>query len=77
MTDEMAIRILLDKAHLAQATGIHLPVKYATRATVERFIEAGFVVDSSLVNNLETFEVIQSAGIEMFSTDNLHLFINQ
>ncbi len=75
MTDEMAIRILLDKAQLAQATGVHLPVKYVTVENVKRFNGAGFAVDSSIINDLETFKSIKSSGIDMFSTDNCHLFI--
>ena len=75
MTQEIVVRLMLDKAVLASAKGVHLPRSQVTRDAVERFTSKGFTVHCGLVNNIEALNHIQANGIHQFCTDNIHLFI--
>jgi len=77
MTHEMAMRVILEKATLGNASNVHLFAHGVTSETVERFESAGFGVHVGVVNTLADVDAIQSAGVERFTTDNIHLFIGK
>ncbi len=77
MTDEMAIRLILEKAMLAHADNVHLFVEQVTPQTIRRFENAGFGVHTGGLNDTTTLESITNAGVTMFSTDNIHLFLDK
>lgn len=77
MTGEMAIRLMIEKATLAKANGVHIFAEQATPQVVEHFHAAGLTVHCGVVNTLKMYQRVQSAGIEIFSTDDIHLFIDE
>lgn len=77
MSDQMAIRLMIEKATLAKASGVHIFAEQATPQVVERFHAAGLTVHCGVVNDLNMVQRVQSAGIEIFSTDNIHLFMDE
>lgn len=76
MTDEMMIRLMIEKANLGSAVGVHIPAKYITASVIERFRKIGLDVHCGLINKQELYEQVRSADIKIFSTDHIHLFLN-
>ena len=76
MTDEMAIRLMLEKATLGNASNVHLFAREVTPEVVERFQNAGFGVHTGVVDSLSERDAIQSAGVDRFSAGNIHLFMD-
>ncbi len=77
MTTEMMIRLAIEKATLANASGVHLPYQYVTPANVKRFQDAGLYVHCGVLNDSSKLSDIQAIGIELFLTDNIHLFLDK
>lgn len=75
MTDEIVTRIMIDKAKLGLATGIHLFPDQVTEPTVRHFQKHGFSVHCGVVNDPSVAKHITALGVNQFCTDNIYLFI--
>lgn len=76
MSHEMAMRIITEKATLANARGVHLFSHEISAESVARFQQLGFTVHAGVVNDSSEFERIKALGIEQISTDNIHLYLD-
>ncbi len=74
MTDEIMIRLAIEKAKLVNADGVHLPYQYVIPETVNRFRDEGLRIHSGVIKDPSKLPYVQSTEIEIFSTDNIHLF---
>lgn len=75
MTDEMALRLNIEKAKLANARGIHLFPHQITESSVSRLQQLGYTVHCGVTNDKDEFERIKNLGVEHILTDNIHLYL--
>jgi len=75
MSDEIALRLLIDKSRLCQPRGVHLFPYQITADVLSRFSRLGYVVHCGVTNDIETFERIRALGVSQILTDDLGLYL--
>lgn len=76
MTDEMALRLQIDKAKLADARGVHLFAHQINSDVIRRFDSLGMSLHCGVVDNKETYQRIQSLGVTQILTDDLNICLD-
>jgi glycerophosphoryl diester phosphodiesterase len=74
MNDEMALRLLMDKAKLVQPRGVHLFPYQINADSLARFNAVGLAVHCGVLNEPAYFQQIKELGIEQMLTDNIWLY---
>jgi glycerophosphoryl diester phosphodiesterase len=74
MSDEMALRLLSDKAKLCQPRGVHLFPNQINTDSIARFHALGLAVHCGVLNEPALFQQIKDLGIEQMLTDNIWLY---
>jgi glycerophosphoryl diester phosphodiesterase len=74
MTDEMALRLLMDKVQLVQPRGVHLFPHQINADSLARFNALGLEVHCGVLNEPARFLQIKDLGIEQMLTDNIWLY---
>ena len=77
MTPEIAARLAVEKARLAKARAIHLHASQLTPNVIDFVFAHKLTIHCWDVNDLARYDFIKSLGIEQFTTDNLHLFLDR
>ncbi|MEL6525492.1 MAG: glycerophosphodiester phosphodiesterase family protein, partial [Chloroflexota bacterium] len=75
MTDEMAIRLQMEQARLANPRGVHLFPYQINVAVLSRFEALGLSVHCGVTNDVAEFERICALGVEQILTDDIHLYL--
>lgn len=76
MTDEMALRLLFDKASLTNARGVHLFPHQIKADVLSRFTARGLTVHCGVTNDIAEFQRIESLGVSQILTDDISLYIS-
>lgn len=75
MTEEIAIRLLIDKSKLAKPRGVHLFPHQITSEVLSRFEELDLVVHCGVTNDVALYEQIHSLGVSQILTDDIHVYL--
>mgnify|MGYP003881097339 CR=1 FL=1 len=75
MTDEMAIRLLIDKAGLANVRGVHLFPEQINSEVLSRFDDLNLLVHCGVTNDIELFKRVEACSVSQILTDNIHLYL--
>ncbi len=75
MSDETILRLMIEKAKLALARGVHLPHDKITEETIQRFAQHHLEIHCNVMNDLSEYERLKQLGITQMMTDNIHLFV--
>ena len=76
MTPEIAARLAVEKARLANARAVHLHPSQLSPAVIEKVQSPDLAVHSWDIDSLAIWDHIRSLGVEQFTTDNIHLFLS-
>jgi glycerophosphoryl diester phosphodiesterase len=74
MSDEMALRLLMDKTQLFHPRGVHLFPHQINADSLARFNALGLEVHCGVLNEPARFQQIKDLGIEQILTDNIWLY---
>lgn len=75
MSEEIILRLMIEKAKLASARGVHLPSDLITADTLSRMNSHGLEVHCNIVNDKLDAQRIHILGVTQIMTDNIHLFL--
>ena len=74
MSEEIALRVIIEKAKLASARGVHLFYDQISESVLVRMARHNLEVHCGVVNDIQQFQFLKDLGVIQILTDNIHLF---